>query len=181
MSVFQYSKRLVAVVYLLLYPWFRKCTYGHRYFSALNVILQRPIVEFSLEDSRKLKIKEMRQQKNKVRVYSLIVIVLNCYCFFMLYCKWKSNPCACFFPQNFSQNKPLKDGENAQPQTPGAGKGPKKGETKPQSSLQPAREDRGMNVIIFHLVFSSWFPIVRIYKAVRHKYLHIVCIIGLLT
>lgn len=30
------------------------------------VILQRPIVEFSLEDSRKLKIKEMRQQKSKV-------------------------------------------------------------------------------------------------------------------
>uniref|UniRef100_A0A7N6BK28 RNA-binding protein 28 n=1 Tax=Anabas testudineus TaxID=64144 RepID=A0A7N6BK28_ANATE len=31
----------------------------------LYVIPQRPIVEFSLEDSRKLKIKEMRQQKNK--------------------------------------------------------------------------------------------------------------------
>lgn len=30
------------------------------------VILQRPIVEFSLEDSSKLKIKEMRQQKSKV-------------------------------------------------------------------------------------------------------------------
>lgn len=30
------------------------------------VILQRPIVEFSLEDSRKLQIKEMRQQRNKV-------------------------------------------------------------------------------------------------------------------
>jgi len=28
---------------------------------------QRPIVEFSLEDGRKLKLKEQRQQKNKVR------------------------------------------------------------------------------------------------------------------
>lgn len=37
----------------------------------LIIILQRPIVEFSLEDSRKLKIKEMRQQKNKVCLYPL--------------------------------------------------------------------------------------------------------------
>lgn len=33
------------------------------------VILQRPIVEFSLEDMRKLKIKEMRLQKSKVCFY----------------------------------------------------------------------------------------------------------------
>lgn len=33
------------------------------------IVLQRPIVEFSLEDTRKLKIKEMRQQKNKVCLY----------------------------------------------------------------------------------------------------------------
>uniref|UniRef100_A0A665V2K6 RNA-binding protein 28 n=1 Tax=Echeneis naucrates TaxID=173247 RepID=A0A665V2K6_ECHNA len=32
---------------------------------------KRPIVEFSLEDSRKLKIKEMRQQRNKVKVLKM--------------------------------------------------------------------------------------------------------------
>uniref|UniRef100_A0A8C2WUS1 RNA-binding protein 28 n=1 Tax=Cyclopterus lumpus TaxID=8103 RepID=A0A8C2WUS1_CYCLU len=33
---------------------------------------KRPIVEFSLEDSRKLQMKEMRQQKNKVRLYPFV-------------------------------------------------------------------------------------------------------------
>lgn len=39
----------------------------NKYF--LCVTSQRPIVEFSLEDSRKLKIKELRMQKNKVGLH----------------------------------------------------------------------------------------------------------------
>uniref|UniRef100_A0A8C9XW42 RNA-binding protein 28 n=1 Tax=Sander lucioperca TaxID=283035 RepID=A0A8C9XW42_SANLU len=38
--------------------------------------LKRPIVEFSLEDSRKLKIKELRHQKNMVRLYKSFLFLL---------------------------------------------------------------------------------------------------------
>lgn len=49
----------------------QSCCWKHNY--ALYVICQRPIVEFSLEDSRKLKIKEMRKQKNKVCWYQYML------------------------------------------------------------------------------------------------------------
>ncbi|XP_049431135.1 RNA-binding protein 28 isoform X1 [Epinephelus fuscoguttatus] len=63
---------------------------------------KRPIVEFSLEDSRKLKIKELRRQKNK----------------------------------EFFQNRLFKGGAKPQSQTAGAGREPRKGGNKAQSSSE---------------------------------------------
>ncbi|KAL7401844.1 hypothetical protein ABVT39_005325 [Epinephelus coioides] len=67
---------------------------------------KRPIVEFSLEDSRKLKIKELRRQKNK----------------------------------EFFQNRLFKGGAKPQSQTAGAGREPRKGGNKAQSSSEQTGE-----------------------------------------
>ncbi|XP_049929385.1 RNA-binding protein 28 isoform X1 [Epinephelus moara] len=67
---------------------------------------KRPIVEFSLEDSRKLKIKELRRQKNK----------------------------------EFFQNRLFKGGAKPQSQTAGAGREPRKGGNKAQSSSEQRGE-----------------------------------------
>uniref|UniRef100_A0A8C8DMA3 RNA binding motif protein 28 n=1 Tax=Oryzias sinensis TaxID=183150 RepID=A0A8C8DMA3_9TELE len=64
---------------------------------------KRPIVEFSLEDSRKLKIKEIRKQKHKVRLYQnvccgtntllwLSLTLLKCLFFSPVYFYFSGNP-----------------------------------------------------------------------------------------
>lgn len=61
-----------------------------------HVALQRPIVEFSLEDLKKLKMKEERQLRNKV-----CISLCDGYIFYIQIMKgflheWKITTCACF-------------------------------------------------------------------------------------
>uniref|UniRef100_A0A3Q1H2J9 RNA-binding protein 28 n=1 Tax=Anabas testudineus TaxID=64144 RepID=A0A3Q1H2J9_ANATE len=100
----------------------------------LYVIPQRPIVEFSLEDSRKLKIKEMRQQKNKVCFCKFRTRTSTSFFFFFL-----NNPLWIFL-QEFLQNRPFKGKQHSQ--TSGDDKGPRKSGSKPQSSLEQMGKQR---------------------------------------
>uniref|UniRef100_A0A4W5JTT0 RRM domain-containing protein n=1 Tax=Hucho hucho TaxID=62062 RepID=A0A4W5JTT0_9TELE len=89
---------------------------------------KRTIVEFSLEDGRKLKMKEMRQQQAKV-----CLLCYLCWCVMMV--KIKSNTFSCLhgFQECFKGRGPMGRGK-MQPQS-GGGTGPQKGVSKPQSNM----------------------------------------------
>lgn len=76
------------------------------YWMCLYAFLQRPIVEFSLEDSRKLKMKEMRQQKNKVCLLPYVSQEQPRLIFF--FPQQLVILCCCFF-RNFSQSNAWKE------------------------------------------------------------------------
>lgn len=144
----------------------QSCYWRHDF--AFYVILQRPIVEFSLEDSRKLKIKEMRQQKNKVCLYQFVwqlhvrfpVQIAKVF----LFSKWKVTLCW-YFLQEFFRNRPFKGGEKPQSQMAGDGKGPRKGGNKAQSSSEQLGKDRGVKILFLYLCF--FFIFVQFSKRIR--------------
>lgn len=93
-----------------------------------GVGLQRPIAEFSLEDGKKLKMKEMRQQQVKV-------CLLCCLCWCVMMVKIKSNTFSCLhgFQERFKRRGPMARGK-MQPQS-GGRLGPQKGVSKPHSNM----------------------------------------------
>lgn len=116
----------------------------------LYAFLQRPIVEFSLEDSRKLKMKEMRQQKNKVCSHPYVSQLQPRLIFFPT---TVSDTVLLFFQEFFAKQR-LKGGEKVQSHIVEGGKGPKKIRSKGQSPSEQLGHERGVEIFLFTFLIS---------------------------
>lgn len=111
----------------------------------LYAFLQRPIVEFSLEDSRKLKMKEMRQQKNKVCLHPYVS---------QLQPRLTVSETVLLFFQEFFTKQRLKGGEKVQSHMAEGAKGPKKNGSKGQPPSEQLGHERGVEIFLFTFLIS---------------------------